>query len=315
VTAVAGFLAGAAAGLAACELAAGLPGALAARTPRWARHVGAMVEAVVRAGREGRDPGALERRRLLIACSAVAFGAGLVTFGPLLGLALAAAGPVAIGRILDARRSRYRAAVEAGVPEMAVAIADALAGGRSLHSAIEEAAGRELPRGGDAAWRELPRGGDAAGRELPLAGGVGGAAGHELRRTAAELAAGAPTDDALEAMRRRVRSPGMDTLVAACLLQRRAGGDLARLLRDSARALEDQARLEGEVRSATAQARFTALIVVLLPLGGALLAELASPGWFAGLWSSFLTAWLVWIALFLQVLAAVLMNRLARVRW
>ena len=76
----------------------------------------------------------------------------------------------------------------------------------------------------------------------------------------------------------------MDVLVAACLLQRRAGGDLARLLRDSARALEDQARLEREVRAATAQARFTALIVVLLPLGGALLAELASPGWFAGLW-------------------------------
>ena len=114
--------------------------------------------------------------------------------------------------------------------------------------------------------------------------------------------AGAPTDDALEAMRRRTRSPGMDALVAACVLQRRAGGDLGRLLREGARALEEQAR-------------FTALIVVLLPLGGALLAELASPGWFAGLWSSFLTAWLVGIALLLQVLAAFLMNRLARIRW
>ena len=94
------------------------------------------------------------------------------------------------------------------------------------------------------------------------------------------------------------------------------GGDLARLLRDSARALEEQARLEGEVRAATAQARFTGLIVVLLPLGGALLAELASPGWFAGLWSSFLTAWLVGIALVLQAVAAVAdPNRLARVRW
>jgi tight adherence protein B len=129
------------------------------------------------------------------------------------------------------------------------------------------------------------------------------------------MAAGAATDGALEAMRRRARSPGTDALVAACLLQRRAGGDLARLLRDSARALEEQARLEAEVRSATAQARFTALIVVLLPLSGALLAELASPGWFASLWSSFLTAWLVGIALLLQAVAAVLMHRLGRVRW
>jgi tight adherence protein B len=127
--------------------------------------------------------------------------------------------------------------------------------------------------------------------------------------------AGASTDDALEAMRLRVRSPRMDMLVAGCVLQRRAGGDLAGLLRESARAMEDQARLDDEVRSATAQARFTALVVVLLPLGGGVLAELASPGWFAGLWSSFVTAWLVGIAVVLQLAAALLTRRLARVRW
>ena len=212
--------------------------------------------------------------------------AGLVTFGPFVGVAVGALGPLVVARVLAARRRRYRAAVDAGVPELAVAIADALAGGCSLRSALAEAAA-----------------------------GASGAAGHELRRTAAELAAGAATDDALEAMRRRARLPGMDVLVASCLLQHRAGGDLAHLLRESARALEDHARLEDEVRSATAQARFTALIVVLLPLGGALLAELASPGWFGGLWSSFLTAWLVGIALVLQALAAILMQRLGRVRW
>jgi tight adherence protein B len=280
------FLAGASAGLALCELGGVALAPLVAGGPRWLRALAALVETLVRVGREGRDPGALERRRLLIGGAAVAFVAGLATFGPLAGVALAAAGPLVVARVLAARRRRYRAAVDAGVPEMAVAIADALAGGRSLRAALGEAAA-----------------------------GVGGAAGHELGRTAAELAAGAATDGALEAMRRRARSPGMDTLVAACLLQRRAGGDLARLLRESARALEDQARLEDEVRAATAQARFTALIVVLLPLGGAVLAELASPGWFAGLWSSFLTAWLVGIALVLQAVAAILMSRLARARW
>ena len=134
-------------------------------------------------------------------------------------------------------------------------------------------------------------------------------------RMLAELAVGAPTDDALEAMRARVRSPRLDTVVAACLLQRRAGGDLARLLRQSARSMEEQSRLEGELRAATAQARFTGLLVVALPLGGAVMAELASPGWIGSLGSSFLTAWLVGIALFLQVLAALLIRKLGRVRW
>ena len=69
------------------------------------------------------------------------------------------------------------------------------------------------------------------------------------------------------------------------------------------------------MRSATAQARFTGVVVVLLPLGGALLAELASPGFVLGLASSFLTAWLVGIAVVLQVVAAVAIRRLGRVRW
>ena len=145
-------------------------------------------------------------------------------------------------------------------------------------------------------------------------GGVPGAAGRELRRLAGELALGSRTDDALEALRVRVGSERIDTLVAACLLQRRAGGDLARLLRECARAFEDQARLLDEARAATAQARFTGVVVVLLPLGGALLSELASPGYLRGLAGSFLTLWLGGLALVLQVVAAVLIRRLARVR-
>jgi tight adherence protein B len=281
-----GFLGGAAAALAAWDLAGRGAAALSRHGPSLVRWAAGLVDALVRLGREGRDPGARERRRLLVVGALVALLGGTAVLGPLGGLALAAGGPWTAARILGARRERYRRAVDAGVAQMAVAIADALAGGHSLRGAIEQSA-----------------------RSLD------GAAGHELRRTGAELAAGATTEAALESMRARVRSSRLDTLVAACLLQRRAGGDLGRLLRESAHAMEEQARLEGEVRAATAQARFTGLLVALLPLGGALLAELASPGWFAGLWGSFLTVWLVGIALVLQVVAAVLMRRLGRVRW
>jgi Flp pilus assembly protein TadB len=55
------------------------------------------------------------------------------------------------------------------------------------------------------------------------------------------------------------------------------------------------------------------VLVAGLPLGGAALAELASPGWIASLWSSLLTAWLVGVALVLQLVAAVLIRRLGRV--
>ena len=250
------------------------------------RSAAELAEALVRVGREGRDPGAVERRRMLLAGALLAFVAGAVVAGPLAGAVLGAGGPWAASRVLRARREHYRRAVEADSAAVAVALADALGAGRSLRGALAGAAE-----------------------------GLSGAAGHELRRVAGELNAGARTEDALEAMRRRVRSARLDTVVAACLVQRRAGGDLSALLRETAEAFGDQARLEDEVRSATAQARFTGLVVVLLPVGGALLAELASPGFLIGLTSSFLTAWLVGIAVVLQVVAAVAIHRLGRVRW
>jgi tight adherence protein B len=245
-----------------------------------------LTEVVAGLGREGREPGALERRRLLLAGAGGAWIVGSVVLGPLPGLALAAGGPAAVARALRLRRARYRRALEAGVPAAAVAIADALGGGHSLRGAVQEAAAA-----------------------------TDGAIGHELRRTVAELAAGARTADALAALRGRGRCGRLDTLVAACLLQQRAGGNLARLLRETARSMEDEARLAGELRAATAQARFTGLLVVLLPLGGAVLAELASPGFLAGLTSSLLTTGLVVAALVLQLLAGLLIHRLGQVRW
>lgn len=277
------FLAGAGAAVGAADL---VRAALAQATrggPGLLRSASALVDALVMQGREGRDPGAAERRRLLLAGAVAAFCAGTAVAGPAVGLVLGAAGPWIVARGLRARRERYRRAADAGCAQMCVAVADALGGGHSLRAAVTEA-------------------GQA----------VGGAAGHELRRAAAELAAGARTDGALGSLRARAGSARVDVFVAACLLQRRAGGDLARLLRDSAASMEEQGRLEGELRAATAQARFTGAIVVLLPAGGALLAELASPGWLGDLASSFLTAWLVGLALGLQAVAAVLIHRLGR---
>ena len=276
----------------ALALAAGAAGALAlgdllgagalARGAGAARGVARLVDVVVSLGREGRDPGARERRRLLLAGAVLAFAIGWLLAGPLAAIALSAGGPWAVARLLRARRARFRSAVDAEVPGLALAIADALAGGHSLRGALGEALGS-----------------------------TAGAAGHELRRATAELAAGARTDDALEAMRERVRSARLDAVVAACLLQRSAGGDLAGLLRESARAMEEDSRLQGELRAATAQARFTGLLVALLPVGGAALAELVSPGFTAGLMSSPLTAWLVVLAVGLQIVAALAIHGLA----
>ncbi|HYI80251.1 MAG TPA: type II secretion system F family protein [Thermoleophilaceae bacterium] len=283
---IAGFVAALAAVYGAAEILRVAAPAVRERMPAALRRGAALVDVVARTGREGRDPGVAERRRLLTAGAAIAFVGGWIVAGPLVAVGLGAAGPWTVARLLRARREHYRRAVDAGADAVAISLADALAAGHSLRGAVTESAQA-----------------------------VGGQTGHELRRTAAELAAGARTVAALEDLRARTGSRRLGTIVAACLVQRGAGGDLARLLRECAEGFADQGRLEDEVRAATAQARFTGLVVVLLPLGGALLAELASPGFAAGLASSFLTAWLVGLAVAMQVAAAFLIRKLGRVSW
>jgi tight adherence protein B len=147
--------------------------------------------------------------------------------------------------------------------------------------------------------------------------GVTGPAGEELCFVAAALDLGERTEDVLRDLARRNRThPSygpLDTLVAAVLLQRDAGGDLAALLRDLAASLEQRGRVVADARSATAQARFTALLVAGLPAAGLALGELAQPGFVLALASSPLTATMVALALALQAVAFASVRRIARI--
>lgn len=248
--------------------------------------VGRLVAPLVAASWEGREPTPPERRRLALVAAGTLLAAGWLLGGILVGLGLAVGGPWAVALALRSRRRRYHAELRRAAPLVARALADALAGGHSVRGALMSVA-----RGVS----------------------VGGPAGAELAAAAGRLELGEPTPMALERLRRRAAVRPFDTLVAAILVQRQAGGDLARLLRGLAAALEEASRLEGEARAATAQARFTGLLVSVLPLGAAGLAELGSPGYLESLMSAPLTAWLLGCALGFQLLALFLISRIARV--
>ena len=243
--------------------------------------------APLRRAAQGREPTPPERRRLAALAALTLLAAGWIVAGPVAGAALAAGGPWGALALVRARRRRWREAVRRGAPLAARALADALAGGHSLRGALAAA---------------------------PADGGVPGPAGSELEATARALALGARTEDALERLRLRAGGGPWDTLVAAMLLQRDAGGDLAGLLRGSAAALEEADRLERDARAVTAQARFTGLLVSVLPLAAAALAELARPGYLGSLLRSPLTLWLGGCAVAFQLAALLLIHRLARVK-
>jgi tight adherence protein B len=235
--------------------------------------------------RAGREASTAERRRLMTLGALALLATGWLFAGPLAGFVLAAGGPFAAAKVLAASRRRRAERLAAGAPAVARAIADALAGGHSIRGALAAAAGS-----------------------------VDGPARDELQAVAAALALGERTDAAIETWRARAGHSAYDAIAAAIMLQRDAGGDLAALLRSLAAALDEHVRAEADARSLTAQARFTALIVAVLPLIAAALAELGHPGYLASLVSKPLSALLIALSVILQAAAAVAIRRIARLR-
>jgi tight adherence protein B len=110
-----------------------------------------------------------------------------------------------------------------------------------------------------------------------------------------------------------MRSDRVDAFAAAVLSQRLAGGDLAALLRRFAAGAADRDRAAEEARTATAQARFTGLLVVAMPTGAALFAELLSPGFVSRLLGEPISAVFLILAAALQLAGFVAIRHLARV--
>jgi tight adherence protein B len=269
--------------------AAGGLAALAAReavlaSPAFAGWLRLALEPLRRAGEEGYVPSKPERRRLAAVGAAAALLGGWFLAGPTVAAVLAIAGPALAAWGISSRRRRYRRTVERALPEVAAAIADSLAAGRSLRASLPAASTS-----------------------------VDGPAAVELCRVGAELELGAPTGVAIESWRKRLRSPRLDAFAAALLSQQRAGGDLAGLLRRFAAGAAERDRVAEDARSATAQARFTGLLVVAMPSGGALFAELIQPGFLAKVLGAPASAVLLALAAALQVLGFFVIRRFARV--
>ncbi len=235
------------------------------------------------AGRLGRTPTASERRRLGVLATVVLGGTALLIFGFGPAALLAALGPASAERLLMRRQRRYREAVAGEVPTLAGGLADALGAGGSLRTAI-----------------------------VDVAPTIEGACGVELRRVCADLDLGRSPAAALSDLAARIDAEPVTALVGAALSQQRSGGDLAALLRRHAEAELGRQRALAAARSATAQARLSGGIVAVLPIAVALLVEVVSPGFLAGMARDPIAAVLLLAAAVLQIVGYLVIQRLGR---
>lgn len=80
-----------------------------------------------------------------------------------------------------------------------------------------------------------------------------------------EIRLGAPLDRAINALARRIDSTVISGALATIVVARQTGGDLSKTLEHASEALRESARLEGVLRSRTAEGRGQVLVLASVP--------------------------------------------------
>ena len=138
-----------------------------------------------------------------------------------------------IGR-QDARRQRR---FRAQLPDTVAMLAASVRSGHSLAQAIEQVAS-DSPEPTRSALAQVVR----------------------------EIGVGSAQEDALARLARRFPSEDLELITSAMDVQHQVGGSLSRVLEEIVTTLRERVRIEGDIRALTAQQRYSAYVLALLPV-------------------------------------------------
>ncbi|HTE51119.1 MAG TPA: type II secretion system F family protein [Kofleriaceae bacterium] len=105
----------------------------------------------------------------------------------------------------------------------------------------------------------------------------------ELDLVLKEVRLGSPIDQALLHMGARVNSRVLWGAIATLLVARQTGGDVSRILEESASTLREMIRLEGVVKAKTADARAQTYVLAGMPFGLLAAIHFIDPTWLGAL--------------------------------
>jgi tight adherence protein B len=88
----------------------------------------------------------------------------------------------------------------------------------------------------------------------------------EFNRVIREVNLGLPFEQALANMVRRVRSEDLELMTTAITIQHQVGGNLAEILDSIAFTIRERIRIQGEIKTLTAQQRMSGYVVAGLPI-------------------------------------------------
>ena len=152
--------------------------------------------------------------------------------------------------VISIKRSRRIAAFNAGLPEAINMMGRALRAGHSMVASINTVAEQSAE---------------------PVK--------TEFREVFKQQNFGMPLRDALNQMLDHVPSQDLKVLVTGILVQKETGGNLAEILDRTASVIRERLRIQGEIRTHTAQGRLTGWILCSLPIVMLFMINFINPGY------------------------------------
>ncbi len=113
----------------------------------------------------------------------------------------------------------------------------------------------------------------------------------EFSRVVQEVQIGLPLDQALANLLRRIKSDDLDLVITAINVQREVGGNLAEILDVISFTIRERVRIKGEIRTLTAQGRYSGYVISLLPIGLALVLFCVNRSYVSRLFTSGWCGW------------------------
>jgi tight adherence protein B len=203
-----------------------------------------------------------------------------------LALALALGASIGLPAItLRALRARRQARFEELLPDAIDTLVRSLRAGHALPAAIAAV---------------------AANAPEPIQG--------EFRLASAEMLYGLDIETALLNMQARVGQPDLGLIVLAVSLQSKTGGNLAELLASLSKTIRSRLKLRRKAYALTSEARFSAIVLTLLPFVLFCAIRFFSPNFYGDVWSSPYVKPILIGAVLWMALGDLIMFRMVRIK-
>jgi len=124
---------------------------------------------------------------------------------------------------------------------------------------------------------------------------------------------GVPLEDALLSLEERIDTEDVQIMVTSINILRQSGGNLTETFDTIAYTIRERMKVEGKIRSMTAQGVSQGVIIVLMPFVLAGILYLMDPELISRLWTTWVGLVMVTMMLLLQTLGALMIRKIVRI--